>query len=188
MSEKGPATEALDSAVEILHVSGVEGPSIYVNNYRVAGNKPWGGGSIVAKWIATPRDFLTALGLPSSDQATAPLIAENVRLREIVNRQAEDEGLWFVALTAPEAYLQQELRRLHAAIEEIASPSEQPSDAGEQPLMKLGFGAPEIKESLANLQGPCDLDEARMMTCAQAVIHVLNGGRLALLEGDSHAD
>ena len=36
----------------------------------------------------------------------------------IVNEQAEDEGLWFQAATAPEAYLQQELRRLHAAIEE----------------------------------------------------------------------
>ena len=39
-------------------------------------------------------------------------------LREIVNLQAEDEGLWFIARTAPEAYLQQELRRLHSAIEE----------------------------------------------------------------------
>ena len=37
--------------------------------------------------------------------------------REVVAEQAEDEGLWFVARTAPEAYLQQELRRLHAAIE-----------------------------------------------------------------------
>lgn len=40
------------------------------------------------------------------------------RLRAIVDEQAEDEGLWFIAATAPEAYLQQELRRLHAAIEE----------------------------------------------------------------------
>ncbi len=39
-------------------------------------------------------------------------------LRALVNEQAEDEGLWFVAQTASEAYLQQELRRLHAAIEE----------------------------------------------------------------------
>lgn len=38
-------------------------------------------------------------------------------LLELVDRQAEDEGLWFVAETAPEAYLQQELRRLHAAVE-----------------------------------------------------------------------
>jgi hypothetical protein len=36
----------------------------------------------------------------------------------LVDEQAEDDGLWFMAQTAPEAYLQQELRRLHAAIEE----------------------------------------------------------------------
>jgi hypothetical protein len=35
----------------------------------------------------------------------------------LVAEQAEDEGLWFVAHTAPEAYLQAALRRLHAKIE-----------------------------------------------------------------------
>lgn len=39
-------------------------------------------------------------------------------VRRLVNQQAEDEGLWFDAETAAEGYLQQELRRLHAAIEE----------------------------------------------------------------------
>lgn len=38
----------------------------------------------------------------------------------IVNEQAEDEGLWFEAPSAPEGYLQAELRRLHAAIEALA--------------------------------------------------------------------
>ena len=37
--------------------------------------------------------------------------------QKLVNQQAEDEGLWFDATTAPEAYLQQELRKLHVAIE-----------------------------------------------------------------------
>lgn len=39
------------------------------------------------------------------------------RIRALTDEQAEDEGLWFFAQTAPEAYLQQELRRLHAVIE-----------------------------------------------------------------------
>lgn len=38
-------------------------------------------------------------------------------LRLLVSTQAEDEGLWFLAETMPEAYLQQELRVLHAAVE-----------------------------------------------------------------------
>lgn len=46
------------------------------------------------------------------------------RLRETVDRQAEDEGLWFIAKYATEAYLQQELRKLHALIEEITDKRE----------------------------------------------------------------
>lgn len=41
------------------------------------------------------------------------------RAREVVDAQAEDDGLWFIAETASEAYLQQELRRVHAAIERL---------------------------------------------------------------------
>ncbi len=40
------------------------------------------------------------------------------KLRVLVNKQAENDGLWFQAQTAPEAYLQQELRKLHKALEE----------------------------------------------------------------------
>jgi hypothetical protein len=40
-------------------------------------------------------------------------------LKTLTAAQAEDDGLWFQAATAPEAYLQQELRRLHAAIEGV---------------------------------------------------------------------
>ena len=35
----------------------------------------------------------------------------------LVQEQAEDEGLWFRAQTAPEVYLQAALRKLHASIE-----------------------------------------------------------------------
>lgn len=35
----------------------------------------------------------------------------------LVSEQAEDDGLWFMAQYAGEGYRQQELRRLHAAIE-----------------------------------------------------------------------
>lgn len=44
--------------------------------------------------------------------------ADLAKLRQMVAQQAEDDGLWFRAATAPEAYLQQELRKLHAAVEE----------------------------------------------------------------------
>lgn len=38
-------------------------------------------------------------------------------LNSLVQQQALDEGLWFKAHTICEAYLQTELRRLHASIE-----------------------------------------------------------------------
>ena len=38
-------------------------------------------------------------------------------VQSLIDRQAKDDGLWFKAATAPEAYLQQELRKLHDTIE-----------------------------------------------------------------------
>jgi len=48
------------------------------------------------------------------------LACDNERLRSAVSEQAEDDGLWFIAETAPEAYLQNALRYLHALIEQDA--------------------------------------------------------------------
>ena len=47
----------------------------------------------------------------------AALEAESKAIKLLVAEQAEDDGLWFVARTAPEAYLQRALRQLHSVIE-----------------------------------------------------------------------
>jgi len=39
---------------------------------------------------------------------------------DLVNKQAEDEGLWFDGFFATEAYLQRALRDLHQAVEQDA--------------------------------------------------------------------
>ena len=41
-----------------------------------------------------------------------------IHVQRIIDEQAKNEGLWFQPRTAPEAFLQRELRRLHKAIEE----------------------------------------------------------------------
>jgi phage-related protein len=41
-------------------------------------------------------------------------------IQKFIDQQSNDEGLWFVAQTASEAYLQQELRKLHQVIEEYS--------------------------------------------------------------------
>jgi len=38
-------------------------------------------------------------------------------IKKLVNEQAEDKGIWFIAKTAPEQYLQNALRALHKMIE-----------------------------------------------------------------------
>lgn len=51
-----------------------------------------------------------------------PVMEHLTKIRKLVDEQANDDGLWGVKLdgTLPitEAYLQQELRRLHMAIED----------------------------------------------------------------------
>lgn len=70
------------------------------------------------QWSESDKAWLAAR------QEAQQVKAERDRLREVATRiqqmvdaQALDEGLWFIAETAAEAYLQQELRRLHATIE-----------------------------------------------------------------------
>lgn len=46
-------------------------------------------------------------------------------LVKMIALQAKDDGLWFEAMTAPEAYLQHELRNLHRVIEVAAAQPEQ---------------------------------------------------------------
>jgi hypothetical protein len=43
--------------VTVTVVTGVEGRSLYVNDYRVLGPKPWGGGAILQEW-EVDRDVL----------------------------------------------------------------------------------------------------------------------------------
>lgn len=48
------------------------------------------------------------------------VLAEHAHLElaeELIAKQANDAGLWFIAETAAEAYLQKALRKLHAVIE-----------------------------------------------------------------------
>jgi hypothetical protein len=61
------------------------------------------------QYAAKNREWQRLRGVDAAAKAVRTLVAE----------QAENEGLWFQARTAPEAYLQQELRRLHTAVEAI---------------------------------------------------------------------
>lgn len=49
-----------------------------------------------------------------------PIMQErSAALKDLVGKQANDDGLWFKPETAAEAYLMQELRKLHEAAEDL---------------------------------------------------------------------
>ena len=65
MHEYIETSEAAKVTIKI--VNGVEGPSVYINDYRVAGHKPWGGGKVTSVFTATKEDMLRALGITEKD-------------------------------------------------------------------------------------------------------------------------
>lgn len=58
-----------DEALEIEVIQGVEGKCLAINGYRVAGPKPWGGGTVVDSWTI-PIKAIPALGRLLDDKLT----------------------------------------------------------------------------------------------------------------------
>lgn len=77
---------------------------------------------------ATLRDIaLVEVELEAAEAEVQALRQGIARMRQVVDRQAEDDGLWFVAERVTEAYLQEALRALHSAIEsELFGPARPP--------------------------------------------------------------
>jgi len=50
-----------DKLIKIEIVKGVEGNSLYIEDYRFAGPKPWGGGTALKKWKVSRQDFINSL-------------------------------------------------------------------------------------------------------------------------------
>ncbi len=51
------------SKINLELVNGVEGDSIYLNDTRICGSKPWGGGRVIKKWTTSVSDIEYALGI-----------------------------------------------------------------------------------------------------------------------------
>jgi len=46
---------------KLMLVKGVEGNCIYLNDYRICGPKPWGGGRIIKTWKVEKEDIERAI-------------------------------------------------------------------------------------------------------------------------------
>ena len=47
--------------MKLVYVSGVEGNSVYLNDIRIAGPKPWGGGKIIKSLNVEEKNILYAM-------------------------------------------------------------------------------------------------------------------------------
>lgn len=54
--------------VTIEVINGCEGKCIAINNYRVAGPKPWGGGTVEKSWTVEKREILRAIHVKIDDE------------------------------------------------------------------------------------------------------------------------
>lgn len=54
--------------VKITLVKGVYGFSVYINDHRVAGGKPWGGGQVIKEWILLKESINAALKINFKDR------------------------------------------------------------------------------------------------------------------------
>lgn len=52
-----------DKTVRVCLVQGVEGPSCYINDHRVCGNKPWGGGRTLFDKDISINEVIKAIGI-----------------------------------------------------------------------------------------------------------------------------
>ena len=112
----------------------------HIQMLRQAAEDPEGRG-----WVMLQLEVLLAL----CDRTTRGLEALDAgdyvtleALKAMVAEQAEDEGLWFDAQYVTEAYLQQELRRLHEAIEGSLGHSRHWSHAELGEVGHIGCNAP----------------------------------------------
>lgn len=85
--------------VKIEIVEGVEGNSVYINDHRVCGNKPWGGGTAIGSWKVSLKEITQTLALldvePSDFRKNAD---ERIKLANKIlqSKRTEQETLNFI--------------------------------------------------------------------------------------------
>ena len=53
--------DKVKDTIEVLLVHGVGGFAVYLNGYRIAGEKPWGGAPVTNSWKVDSKDILKAM-------------------------------------------------------------------------------------------------------------------------------
>lgn len=86
--------------VKIEVIEGVEGWCLAINDRRVCGPKPWGGGKVIKKWDAGLSEIFTALPIMES----APETILSKESESIGTQISESELRPIMKLIAPSKY------------------------------------------------------------------------------------
>lgn len=108
-----------------------------------------------------------------ADLGRASIVSQ---LREIITDQANDEGLWFDADRAPEAYLQRALRDLHGVVERAIKGLAPDDSAKREAIERV------IEAARATVQ------HAQLTFCADRRRHIPQEHYLKLSDALSHLD
>jgi hypothetical protein len=98
-----------DPMVTVEVISGVEGPSVAINNARIAGPKPWGGGVVEWAWEVPRSRILEALVVPTDNQehgAGTLEVGLNVAGEVVVNggpAAVDANGMWHIVFSKEQA-------------------------------------------------------------------------------------
>lgn len=63
MTKPRSAKRTEEVAHKIELVQGVEGMCVYMNDFRIVGPKPWGGGTCIRSWSLSKADLETAINM-----------------------------------------------------------------------------------------------------------------------------
>ena len=86
----------MDKTVRIEEIRGCEGNCITINDTRIAGPKPWGGGHVIKKWDARVDHILKALGVDADADRIHPnpenmqYIIDSIPAKELLAQLAEE--------------------------------------------------------------------------------------------------
>lgn len=53
--------DGTEKDLELILCDGVEGQCVYLNDHRIAGPKPWGGGQVIGRWTVRLKDLKDAI-------------------------------------------------------------------------------------------------------------------------------
>lgn len=84
----------MKSKVKIDLIEGVDGYCLTIDDYRVAGPKPWAGGTTKETWMAEKKDLLAAIDTDGEIERLNGIIDDYIAETAELRSQLKEHGLY----------------------------------------------------------------------------------------------